>query len=244
MPSILADNLKRLCAAYGLSHNDLAKKSGIRQSIISRIIKGTSIPRESTIQAIATALNVDPWQLRTSIYVIDETTGEITKPAAPQESAPRSFNHMRSAIGDTLVFKSPLPSRVVDSAVLLDDAKRTTAWRDALRKASDGGDEPMLLMTMPTDDLAPVVPRGALLYVSVESNPEHPSLLEDAPAIGVLTLTSGEKTLVLGYPSVSLGRVTLKTAIGQSVAVDKVVAYVKGWTVFKTAQKMTFSRPL
>lgn len=240
MTSILSDNLKRLCAAYGLSHNDLAKKSGVRQSVISRIIKGTSLPREVTIQAIANALNVDPWQLRTSNYVIDKETGQFRE-------APQAASEKPAVFKDTLYAMSKamaIPSGRVDSDVLLDDAKRTTAWRDALRKASDGGGEPILLMTMPTDDLAPIVPRGALLYLAVEANPEHPTLLEDAPAVGILTLASGEKALVLGYLSVSLGRVTLKTASGVSVAVDKIVAYVKGWTVFKSAQKITYPRPL
>lgn len=241
MTSILADNLKRLCAAYGLSHNDLAKKSGVRQSVISRIIKGISVPRENTIQAIANALNVDPWQLRTSTYVINETTGEIAKPAAPQ-SAPCSFNHARAALADTMAFKSALPSRVAECDVLLDDAKRVAAWQDALRKASDGGGEALLTMAMPTDDLAPITPRGALLYLTVETQPEHPQLPEDTPAVGVLPLTDGGETLVFGYPSVSLGRVTLKTSSGRSVDVDKVVAYIKGWTVFKSAGSMTYPK--
>ncbi len=240
MTSILADNLKRLCATYGLSHNDLAKKSGVRQSVISRIIKGVSVPREGTIRAIANALNVDPWQLRTSIYAVDKETGLIKgQPQTAPDATPRPLKDTFCALGEPLVFKSPFPNTVGADA-LLDDEKRAVTWRNALRVASEGEGEALLTMTMPTDDLAPVIPRGAILYLAVETDPSHPTLPEDTPVVGVLPLGNGEQTLVFGYPSVSLGRVSLKTANGNSVAVDKVIAYIKGWTVFKFLSRVSY----
>ena len=77
------------------------------------------------------------------------------------------------------------------------------------------------------------MPRGALLYLAVEPYPDKPRLEPDAPAVGVVALDNGGKALVLGTPSVSLGRITLKTASGQSVPVDRIVAYVEGWAVFR-----------
>lgn len=239
MNSIFANNIKALLNRYGLSHNDLARLSGVNQPTISRLIKGQTAPRSATVQALAKALKVDPWVLRTK-SLIDEETGELAEAQATATSAP-SLNSMIASLarGTSMpeerkdVVKPATSAFFIEPDVLLDDTAREQAWRIS----SENEDGPMLTMYMPTDDLAPIVPRGALLYLSIEHSPDKPHLLEDAPAVGTVTLENDTKALVLGTPSVSLGRITIKTAAGQSVAVDNIVAYVEGWAVFRKHRK-------
>ena len=53
---ITADDLRRLRKRYGLTQNVLAKKSGVSQSLISRIENKTVDPRLSTIRKIFEAI--------------------------------------------------------------------------------------------------------------------------------------------------------------------------------------------
>jgi predicted transcriptional regulator len=53
---ITADDLRRLRKKYGLTQNVLAKKSGVSQSLISRIENKTVDPRLSTIRKIFEAI--------------------------------------------------------------------------------------------------------------------------------------------------------------------------------------------
>lgn len=53
---ITADDLRRLRKRYGLTQNVLAKKSGVSQSLISRIENKTVDPRLSTIRRIFEAI--------------------------------------------------------------------------------------------------------------------------------------------------------------------------------------------
>lgn len=223
MTSIFINNIKTLLDRYGLSHNDLSRLSGVNQPTISRIVKGQTAPRDATVRALAKALNVDPWALRTQ-PIVDGETGVVRTLA---QADPTTAKERRAAICPAT------PSYHVEPEVLLDDEKRAQAWETAVTVAREEGDEPTLTAYMPTDDLAPVVPRGALLYLAVEPYPDRPRLEPDAPAVGVVALDNGGKALVLGTPSVSLGRITLKTASGQSVPVDRIVAYVEGWAVFR-----------
>jgi hypothetical protein len=172
---------------------------------------------------LAKALNVDPWALRTQ-PIVDGETGVVRTLA---QADPTTAEERRAAV------RPATPSCHVEPEVLLDDEKRSQAWETAVTVAREEGDEPTLTAYMPTDDLAPVVPRGALLYLAVEPYPDKPRLEPDAPAVGVVALDNGGRALVLGTPSVSLGRITLKTASGQSVPVDRIVAYVEGWAVFR-----------
>ena len=227
MSPVFINNLKLLLTKYGLSHNDLSRLSGINQPTISRIIKGQTQPRDATIQALAKALNVDPWALRTQ-PIVDEATGALS-PLPPLDTT--TAEERKAAIHPAI------PSCHIEPDVLLDNAKRENAWGVAEAVAREEGDDPTLTMYMPTDDLAPVVPRGALLYLSVEPNPTQPRLLDDSPAVGIVTLDTGISALVFGNPAVSLGRITLKTSAGQGVPVDRIVAYVEGWAVFRKHRK-------
>ena len=223
MTSIFISNIKTLLDRYGLSHNDLSRLSGVNQPTISRIVKGQTVPRDATVRALAKALNVDPWALRTQ-PIVDGETGVVRTLAQGDLT---TAEERRAAVA------TATPSCHVEPEVLLDDEKRSQAWKAAVATAREEGDEPTLTAYMPTDDLAPVVPRGALLYLAVEPYPDRPRLEPDAPAVGVVALDNGGRALVLGTPSVSLGRITLKTASGQSVPVDRIVAYVEGWAVFR-----------
>lgn len=211
--SILGQNIKHLAELYGLSLREISRRAGIPDAILSNVTRGISNPRQGTVEKIAKVFNMDAKTLQMSL--IADTTD------------PTSAEERKAAI------RPATPSCHVEPDVLLDDEKRAQAWETAVAVAREEGDEPTLTAYMPTDDLAPVVPRGALLYLSVEPCPDRPRLEPDAPAVGVVALDNGGKALVLGTPSVSLGRITLKTASGQSVPVDRIVAYVEGWAVFR-----------
>lgn len=71
--------IKELLAAKGLTQKDVAKKMGVTQSNISATISRPSFP---TLERIAAALDVEPWQLLAPPSVVEEL-----KQARAQRSA-------------------------------------------------------------------------------------------------------------------------------------------------------------
>lgn len=71
--------IKELLAAKGLTQKDVANKIGVTQSNISATISRPSFP---TLERIAAALNVEPWQLLAPPSVVEEL-----KQARAQRSA-------------------------------------------------------------------------------------------------------------------------------------------------------------
>ena len=61
--------IKELLAAKGLTQKDVANKIGVTQSNISATISRPSFP---TLERIAAALNVEPWQLLAPPSVVEE----------------------------------------------------------------------------------------------------------------------------------------------------------------------------
>lgn len=61
--------IKELLAAKGLTQKDVANKIGVTQSNISATISRPSFP---TLERIATALDVEPWQLLAPPSVVEE----------------------------------------------------------------------------------------------------------------------------------------------------------------------------
>lgn len=54
----LSKNIQRLCNERKMTHCELAEKAGCTSVSISRYCTGARIPKASTLQAIAKALNV------------------------------------------------------------------------------------------------------------------------------------------------------------------------------------------
>lgn len=61
--------IKEMLAAKGLTQKDVAKKIGVTQSNISATISRPSFP---TLERIAAALEVEPWQLLAPPSVVEE----------------------------------------------------------------------------------------------------------------------------------------------------------------------------
>ena len=61
--------IKEMLAAKGLTQKDVAKKTGVTQSNISATISRPSFP---TLERIAAALDVEPWQLLAPPAVVEE----------------------------------------------------------------------------------------------------------------------------------------------------------------------------
>ena len=61
--------IKEILAQKGLTQKDIAEKLGVTQSNISATISRPSFP---TLERIAAALNVEPWQLLAPPSVVDE----------------------------------------------------------------------------------------------------------------------------------------------------------------------------
>ena len=57
---IIKDKINEALKMREMTASDLAKKSGIAKSSISRYLTGENIPRSVAIEKIATALNVSP----------------------------------------------------------------------------------------------------------------------------------------------------------------------------------------
>lgn len=99
-PSPLAQRLKAARTAAGLSQQGLAEKAGVKQSQISRIEAGQSIPELATMLALATALDIK----------IDDVTGDAPPADQPEATAIR-------LIPVDQLFASPLnPRRRIDPA--------------------------------------------------------------------------------------------------------------------------------
>ena len=61
---IIKDRINEALQMRGMTASELAKKSGIAKSSISRYLTGENVPRSIAIEKIATALNVSPtWLL-------------------------------------------------------------------------------------------------------------------------------------------------------------------------------------
>lgn len=61
--------IKEMLAAKGLTQKEIAKKMGVTQSNISATISRPSFP---TLERIAAALEVEPWQLLAPPSVVEE----------------------------------------------------------------------------------------------------------------------------------------------------------------------------
>lgn len=61
--------IKEILAQKGLTQKDVADKIGVTQSNVSAIISRPSFP---TLERIAAALNVEPWQLLAPPSVVEE----------------------------------------------------------------------------------------------------------------------------------------------------------------------------
>lgn len=61
--------IKEMLAEKGLTQKEIAKKMGVTQSNISATISRPSFP---TLERIAAALNVEPWQLLAPPAVVEE----------------------------------------------------------------------------------------------------------------------------------------------------------------------------
>ena len=61
--------IKEMLAAKGLTQKEIAKKMGVTQSNISATISRPSFP---TLERIASALDVEPWQLLAPPSVVEE----------------------------------------------------------------------------------------------------------------------------------------------------------------------------
>jgi transcriptional regulator with XRE-family HTH domain len=60
---ILGEYLYAARKRLGLSQEELAKRSGLQAGEISRFERGKRDPRVSTLEKLAAALEVEPWQL-------------------------------------------------------------------------------------------------------------------------------------------------------------------------------------
>lgn len=210
--SILGQNIKHLSETYGLSLREISRRAGIPDAITSKTVRGLCNPRQGTVEKIAKVFNMDA-----------DTLQMTSLAAGTEDTLAKTKNPIGRADG----------TRCIDPEVLLDETRLQEAWHYVVAQAQEGG-TPYVSMVMPTDDLSPVVPRGATLYLTVEEDPQHPLLGDCEYAVGITTLpANSSRVLVFGTPTFSLGQLTLKTCRGQTVTVTGVVAYVIGWTVFK-----------
>lgn len=60
---ILAENLRKYRLEKGLSQTDLAERAGLRTRRIVALEKAQRLARVSTIEALAKALEIEPWRL-------------------------------------------------------------------------------------------------------------------------------------------------------------------------------------
>lgn len=60
---ILVKNLEKYRERYGMNYNELAKKMDIPYTTLTEIVRGKRIPRLDTLDLIAQAMQVEPYEL-------------------------------------------------------------------------------------------------------------------------------------------------------------------------------------
>jgi transcriptional regulator with XRE-family HTH domain len=60
---IFAARVREVAAAKGLSINKLADFSGLSRGFVSEVLRGAKVPSLVTVEQLAAALDVEPWEL-------------------------------------------------------------------------------------------------------------------------------------------------------------------------------------
>lgn len=208
----MKERLAELMRFLGINANQFAKKIGLSRQSVAFWLAGRNNPSYEMTEKIATTFGIDAIWLRTGRGAMlkdgDHLTPEITKSKREDISVNDLFNY----------------NLILDKYLKL---------KKNLEIDPDEND--CLRLVMPTDELAPVVPRGSIALLSIEENPSNPSTSE-AAAVGIIKdgLT-GNDNLAFGKLSIVRGRMYItptNPAFGNnSTEVSKVVARVEGWIV-------------
>ena len=87
---IIKDRINTALKLRGMSAAELAKKSGIAKSSVSRYLTGENIPRSIAIGKIATALNVSPtWILGYNVTIDGKDIPDIDTDKLTEENKAR-----------------------------------------------------------------------------------------------------------------------------------------------------------
>lgn len=109
---ILATNLKRCRVARKLSQQKLSEAAGISLPAYKRMEKGDNVPRFTTLQAVARALNVKPQDLLAPVRVLTRVRFRSNKKLQTRENVLADvsrwlmdFNALEEILGDRVEFR-------------------------------------------------------------------------------------------------------------------------------------------
>ena len=109
---ILATNLKRCRVARKLSQQKLSEAAGISLPAYKRMEKGDNVPRFSTVQAVARALNVKPQDLLAPVRVLTQVRFRSSKKLQTRENVLADvsrwlmdFTALEEILGDRVEFR-------------------------------------------------------------------------------------------------------------------------------------------
>lgn len=95
---IIKDRLNQALALRGMSASDLAKKSGLAKSSVSRYLSGENIPRSIAIGKMSTALDVSPAWILGYNLTMDGREIEIDVDKLSEENRIKLFAYYQGLI--------------------------------------------------------------------------------------------------------------------------------------------------
>lgn len=208
----MKERLNELMRFLGINASQFAKKIGLSRQSVAFWLAGRNNPSYEMTEKIAATFGIDAIWLRTG-------HGAMIK--NPKDLTPEIVKSKREDISVNDLFNYNLIS---DKYLKL---------KKNLEVDPDEND--CLRLVMPTDELAPIVPRGSIALLSVEKDPSNPSTSETA-AVGIIKDgVTGKDNLAFGRLSIVRGRMyitpTNPTFGSVATEVSKVVARIEGWIV-------------
>lgn len=229
--SNFSENMTFLKERSGLSLSAMGRKFGMPASSVSRLLKPTTVPRRVSIVTISSRIGLDPNALEKEPY--SKNLQEFEKAAETLKMLPDDGTAVISIekTGIQLLRPSEKDFRI-EAQDLFDHQKIKGLYEAARIYAKKDPDFiGFLALRMPTDELAPTVPRGSVALLSAEEDEHNPSSSSDF-AVGII---EDKKIFTFGILEIAQGKMFISPINprfkGASAEVSSVVARVRGWLV-------------
>lgn len=231
--SCFSENLACLKSLAGVSSSAMARKLGLPTTTITRLLEARHAPRLSSVNLISSRLGIDAYTLEKESH---ETNASVFKEAAevlkrlPDAGVAKNVISPKKA-GITVMRANEKdfeiePQDLFNHALI---AHKFACAQALLKKDPDFIG--FLALKMPTDELAPTVPRGSIAYLSVESDVRNPAPSSDF-AVG---LVEERRIFTFGVLEIAQGKMFISPINprfqGSPIEVFSVVARVRGWLV-------------
>lgn len=229
--SCFSDNLTYLKERAGLSSSALGRKLGMPTSSISRLLNPSTQPRRTSIALISSRLGLEPHVLEKEPYSYNPLLFDEAIEVLKQLPDAGTVSISIEKAGIQIIRPSEKDFRIT-AEDLFDYEKLRNRYAAAQIYAKKDPDFiGFLALRMPTDELAPTVPRGSVALLAAEEDKHNPSSSSDF-AVGII---EDKKIFTFGILEIAQGKMFISPINprfkGASAEVSSVVARVRGWLV-------------